>query len=297
MILQASVSGDLAKRTMSLHAHGKVTRIFPKAIYLEFPNSLVVVLSGALKSPITVNVSVDRSFQELVKLGDGCRIASGELIIGSLVIALLDSQTYANRSEGPRAKELRLPELRVLQRAAATLKMLYQASPETWLLPEDDNLGKFVSSLTRYRTGLKGGKEMLRGEFALLIGRGNGFTPSGDDFLAGFTATYNHFSKSNNWELIELETEDLIGETVRESAMLLSYASQGYVDEEMEDLMVSLSSNADRLTDALTRIATRGHTSGLDMSLGALVAVAAVEDMIGKGDGRSVRAFMGALTS
>jgi len=143
---------------------------------------------------------------------------------------------------------------------------------------------------------LKGGKEMLRGEYALLIGRGNGFTPSGDDFLAGFTAAYNQLAKWNDWGLIELEIEDLIGETVRESAMLLSYASQGYVDEEMEDLLVSLSSSPDRLTDALTRIATRGHTSGLDMSLGALVAVAAVEDMIGKGDGRSVRAFMGALT-
>lgn len=292
MIAQAYASGDLANETMSLRSQGKATRVFTKAVYLEFPDSLVVILNGGLKSPITINVSFARGFQGLVKLGDGCRAAPGELVIGDLAIALPGSRTYANRLDLARAGELRLSDLRALRRAAAVLRLLYQASPGRPLLPEDDNLGRFISSLSVSRSGPK---DALRGEYALLLGRGNGFTPSGDDFLAGFTATYNHVAKRIDLGLIELEFGALVGKTVRESAMLLWYASRGHVDEEMEDLMLSLSSDSPGLTDALVRMAARGHTSGLDMSLGALVAVAAVRDLVGESGDGAVRSVMGAL--
>jgi hypothetical protein len=72
--------------------------------------------------------------------------------------------------------------------------------------------------------------------------------------------------------------------TVPESASLVDYAQRGYVDEGLEKLILAGLRNRPRQFRAeLSELASRGHTSGLDMSLGVLLLVACVGDIVRHG--------------
>ena len=117
-----------------------------------------------------------------------------------------------------------------------------------------------------------------------LIGNGTGFTPAGDDLVAGFTAAFNRFAKVTGRAAISLPITELRRRTVRESASLVDYAQRGYVDETMERLILSgLGNKPAQFRAELSGLASRGHTSGLDMSLGVLLLVAAAGDYISHG--------------
>ena len=69
MMVRATAVGDLAREAVAGREEWRVGRVFPRAVYLETGGALVVVLNGGLRSPITVNVDLGRSLQELVKPG------------------------------------------------------------------------------------------------------------------------------------------------------------------------------------------------------------------------------------
>ncbi len=65
----------------------------------------------------------------------------------------------------------------------------------------------------------------------------------------------------------------------------------------LENLILALCFDKTSVFDSMIKMASRGHTSGLDMSLGALVAVAAVRDRTGKADENYLRNLVSRLTS
>jgi hypothetical protein len=105
-----------------------------------------------------------------------------------------------------------------------------------------------------------------------LIGRGGGFTPAGDDFVAGFVGTFNYIARCRRDRTISIPSRWVLSKTVPESGAILAYAAKGYVDEGLERLILSSTQGkGPGFSTELLSVASRGHTSGLDMSLGVLL--------------------------
>jgi hypothetical protein len=81
-----------------------------------------------------------------------------------------------------------------------------------------------------------------------IVGLGSGFTPSGDDTLGGFLAAYNSLAPAVGRSLVLLEFEAVAGDG---DAMIL----------------------------AVEALLPRGHTSGIDICVGAILALALMKDV------------------
>lgn len=113
---------------------------------------------------------------------------------------------------------------------------------------------------------------------APLLGRGSGLTPVGDDVLCGWLAT--QIAHGEDAEPIRSSIADLApARTTTLSATLLACAGRGEVIPEFRQLLRVLAGHdADdldaRLQAELTTLAGVGHTSGIGLLLGALLAFA-----------------------
>jgi hypothetical protein len=173
-----------------------------------------------------------------------------------------------------------LPSASDLVRGVTILRSLYDVSPGPSLVSDSALRGfvrKTLSSLASGRT-----KAVLspRSYFGL-IGRGGGFTPAGDDFVGSFVATYNYIARCRESRQISIPPALIFSRTIPESAAILGYSARGYVDEGLERLVLeTLGGRSRGFHDVLLDVASRGHTSGVDMSLGVLFCEAALSDAL-----------------
>jgi len=120
-----------------------------------------------------------------------------------------------------------------------------------------------------------------------LVGLGNGFTPSGDDFLAGFLYCLSHLTRdADRLSLSDIRIE---GNTNWASMKFLEYALEGSVIEPLESFVSVLlggtgtekpdneiekekEKERENLDEAIGRLCKVGHSSGVDASVGAIMA-------------------------
>jgi Protein of unknown function (DUF2877) len=103
---------------------------------------------------------------------------------------------------------------------------------------------------------------------ALLLGRGPGLTPEGDDFLAAAAATVVTFAPSYGWSSVDIAswTTELLPAEIRArtswlSATLLELATEGMVSAPVIALLDAPARSEDRL-EALARLNRVGHGTG-----------------------------------
>jgi hypothetical protein len=282
LMLKASSVGELVHALSAKGAKGKVKRTFHNSAYLESRGGLVLLLRGRLRSPMTVNIAAGPDFQEVLSVGQTFDLRPSSLNVGELKIriggapvfrsSLMDAQPINPIGESATAKD------------ATSLKLLYSASATALDLVKGQAFGEFVNSVLRPLA--RGRLEPLYqlSNYLHLIGNGTGFTPAGDDLVAGFTAAFNHYAMVTGATTLSLPLAVLKKRTVPESALLVDYAQRGYVDEGLEKLILAGLRNRPRqFRTELSELASRGHTSGLDMSLGVLLLVASVGDIMRHG--------------
>jgi hypothetical protein len=119
--------------------------------------------------------------------------------------------------------------------------------------------------------------EYVRRAAELLIGRGPGLTPEGDDFLAAAAATVYacepvmaRRADLDAWRSPVLPA-DLRERTTALSATLLELAVQGFVSEPVQRLFEGESSSGDWV-DALGRLVKVGHGTGRAWAAGCAAA-------------------------
>jgi hypothetical protein len=155
---------------------------------------------------------------------------------------------------------------------------MYEVSASGPTLPSDRAFRDFVDSVVSPIAS--GNRRAVNdvGSFLGLVGRGLGFTPAGDDFLGGFAAVYNLAARAHRWKRISF-TANMLSQTTPESAAILNYAAKGYVDELSERFIIrSTDGRTGSFQGELFALARRGHTSGIDMSLGVLLAEASLKE-------------------
>jgi len=271
---RASSVGELAAAVLAREAEGEITRVFERSAYVKAGDEFIVLLWGGLRSPIAINLG--RAGPKRLMVGERCALSAGGLAFDSWTIDVGGAQVY--NSVLRERRDTREPPASSLVRGVSFLRALYAASPSGLSLASDVELRRFA--LKTLSSLAAGREDNIRSfdSYLALIGRGGGFTPAGDDFVGGLLSTYNYIARCNGSREILFPLRRLRPRTIPESAALLTYASKGYVDEGVASLVLKTLSGSSEFTDELLIVAQRGHTSGLDMSLGILLIEAALSD-------------------
>jgi hypothetical protein len=276
MIQRASFAGELALRVLARGGVAKVTRVFPGAVYARSRDDFVLLLWGSLKSPMTINLLGGRGASTPFGAEDSLVLDKEGL--KSSVAEISVSRAVVHRGSLGVKRALRLPPGRVLAKGVSMLRSMYDVSVSGPLLADDASFRLFLKEvLIPYSKKRKSGLFRF-GSYDRLIGRGTGFTPAGDDFVSGLSATFNFVARSRGSERINLPKRLLLQRTVPESGAMVAYSALGYVDEGMERLILASLGMAEEFHDELLSVASRGHTSGVDMALGVLLCEAALAD-------------------
>ncbi|MDA4124503.1 MAG: DUF2877 domain-containing protein [Thaumarchaeota archaeon] len=281
MIINATDVGELVVSLPSRQSEGRVSRVFRNSAYIEAGDELLLLLHGELRSPINVNLNPSENLEELLAVEDSCSLVDGGIVFGELTVKTKGAKVYrsglgASWSGSPVAGS-------VLVKGIEMLRLLYGAAKSDLDIFSEGAFRQFAEDVISPLAGGHPDEAHALRYYLPLIGAGGGFTPAGDDFVGGFTAALNHVARTTGEAEILFSRSALTGRTVPESAALIHYAQRGYVDEELERLIVStFGGRRERFFQDLLQVAKRGHTSGIDMSTGVLLAAAATRDRAAK---------------
>ena len=279
MNLRASSIGDLAARRLSKGGAGEVTRVFQRSTYVRAGVDFILLLWGGLRSPMTINVEESYQTGWRTRVGERCILSRGSVTLDAGRIDVRGAEVFS--SALLYSRRVTLPKGPALAKGVAMLRSLYDVSPSGPTLVADPVLKSFVRDTLLPLSFGRPGAAYQTGRYLRLIGRGSGFTPSGDDFVGGFLATFNYVARCQRKRQVLIPRTLLRGRTVPESAMILSHSARGRVDESMERLVLATTRGAG-FYDELVTVARRGHTSGIDMSLGVLLCEAALSQESGE---------------
>ena len=288
MTQRASSVGEHAHRFLLKGGHGTVTRVFKRSAYVRAGSDFILLLWGGARSPMTINLVGDGEGTRELRAGEDCELGPSGIRVRDVMLATEGSPVYrsALRKWGATA----LPRPGDLAGGVSMLKSLYDASPQDLSLVSDPLFKAFTDGCLVPAAHGKG--RLSFDAFLALLGRGGGFTPAGDDFTAGFTSVFNYIARSRRSGPIVIPRRLASSRTIPESAAIMVYSSRGHVDEELQRLILN-SLGGRGFRDDLMSLASRGHTSGMDMSLGVLLAEAFES---GRADGgRTLDRCLGAL--
>jgi hypothetical protein len=243
---------------------------------------------------MAINVATTEDFVDIVTADERCLFAGGEVLFEKVRVQTEGGRLYSGRL-GRGAPVSPVPASSLV-RGTAALKLLYGVSDQPLAILSSESFNRFVESVLAPAASGEMAGVYAPENYMPLIGAGGGFTPAGDDVVGGFAAAFNHAARVGGLREVVLPREELERRTVPESAALLEYAQRCLVDEEVENLILSaFGGKPGTFVQDLLRVAKRGHTSGLDTSVGVILAAAVTREMQA-GDGTLKRCLAAAGT-
>jgi hypothetical protein len=276
MILRAANVGELVSSFLTHRSEGRVRRVFRSSAYIEAEDEVILLLRGELRSPMTVNLWAADDFERLLAIDERCDLGLGRLEFERMTVRTEGASVYRGGLE--RDSSIAPQAGSELVRGILMLRLLYRASQSTLDIVTDGSFRQFINTVLLPLAEGEMADAYLPRNYFPLIGKGGGFTPAGDDFVGGFAAAFNHVARKTGVREIRLPRNELEKRTVPESAALIDYAQRGYVDEEVERLIISAFGGGPGFFDKLLQVARRGHTSGIDMSSGVVLSAAVCRD-------------------
>ncbi len=276
---KASSIGNLAADILAKGGSGEVARVFQRSIYIRVRQDFILLLWGGLRSPMTINLEGKSVADRRIKVEDLAFLDRDVIRLRELEIDLRGAEVFRSALLGVR--EVTLPRGSVLAKGVAMLRAFYDVSPAGPTLASDPALKTFVrETLVPFAHGSSGAL-FSPTSYLPLIGRGGGFTPAGDDLIGGIVSTYNYVARCRRTRQVLIPRALIRSKTVPESAIILTHSARGNVDEGMEQLILA-STGGVRFYDELVAVARRGHTSGIDASLGVMLCEAALAQIGGE---------------
>jgi len=283
--LRANCVGSLAAQALTdakSEIIGQVVNTFPNSFYVKTLNGeLLFVTYHPLKSPITVNLDYPSSLDQLVKPLDQVCLRGGEICAGQASIDLQAVSSYQSESGQVSRFSSDFARIAGSLRIVSFLLKIIDTS-QSVLDPRSlahGGIAHFIDDgILPFRLP---GMERHFCEAALeIVGLGSGFTPSGDDTLGGFLAAYNSLAPAIGRSSVVLDFTTLQRRTSWISARLLDYMQRLILDEKVRTLVDSATrGDGDALIIALETLLPRGHTSGVDISTGTILALSLLHDI------------------
>lgn len=284
--LRASCIGQLAAHAFTADAPGAtgdIVAAFPNSFYIKTSRrELIFVTNRQLKSPITINLESETNLGQTPKPLETVSLNEHEIRVGPSTSIDLTRATKSNESPVPKDHQLTM-----------TRKFLYLGSLILMIIDNRlsvlDPKGLAHAGVSEFVS--KGLIPFRQSEDARLfcdaagkiVGLGGGFTPSGDDLLGGFCATYNSFAHAIGRQILLLDFDFVESRTSWVSAKLFDYLQRRLLDDQIRELIDSTArGNTDGSIAALEALLPRGHTSGIDILVGVILALCLAYDIQSK---------------
>jgi hypothetical protein len=239
---------------------------------------------------MTVNLDSSPSLDRVVKPLDQAVLHGRGIRIAEAVVDLREASLYRTPPSFPRQLGLNFDKMGKTLRIASFLLAIVDTS-QSVLDPHGLAYERVVDFVSNGVMPLKrsNGERQFREAALNIIGLGSGFTPSGDDTLGGFLAAYNSLANVVGRRPVLFGFSLLQERTSWISAKLLDYMQRLIVDEQLYRLVdCAAGAEEDAVVLGFETLLPRGHTSGIDISVGAILALGLIRDIAFEKEGATV---------
>jgi uncharacterized protein DUF2877 len=279
---------------------GKVLNAFDTTINVRTnADELLVITLGKLRSPVNLNVISNNSslgFKQIVGQDAMASIQiervgkpnTMSLLIGEAVITILEHDNYRNHLNRPGPGAIQAFASNSGRIFSALLSQAKINRLGCLLNPDVTTRGLFATftkqilqDMAIAETGEF--KDRISTELLEMCGKGPGFTPAGDDFIAGYMALYNWLKDSMKLGGMMVPDRRFSQLTTWTSFKLIEYSARNLLDDQAQEMINSIAGkNIDAYIRCVELISKRGHTSGIDFATGMTMALFTIEDRIFK---------------
>ena len=279
---------------------GKTLNAFDTTINIRTDkDELLVITLGKLRSPVNLNVTpgnANMGFKQIVGEDAKARIQNenigkkprAALFVGDAIIMVSEHDKFRNHFSclDPHAIQIFANSS---YRIFSALESQAQANRFGCLLnPDMTTRGLFAGFMDQL---ISDNAILDQHEFdnriskglQQLCGKGPGFTPAGDDFIAGYLAMSNWLSDAMELGDAVIPGNDFSVLTTWTSFKLIEYGARNLLDDQAQNMINCVAhNNLDAYIRAVGLISKRGHTSGLDFATGTTIALFAAADRVFK---------------
>jgi len=250
---------------------GKTVKVFENTVYLKTRNDeLICLTSKNVKAPINLNFNASVNFLKLDCINKKAIRTSNGLKLETVGFNTKNSKIYPitkNHEIKDGLQNRILFSVNEINLFDTSGSILDKHSP---FFNELSYSIRSISESTQKRDLMK-----LSNLLSSIVGLGNGFTPSGDDFIVGFLFCLNRILlHSNHYDAKFV----IMGNTNWASKKFIDYSQNGIVIEPLQAFVNFLLSGENEKKNPLMDLLQIGKSSGIDASMGAIIATVFVFD-------------------
>ena len=275
MNFEIATAGKSALNFMESYSEGETigetVEVFENTVYLKTDHDdLICLTSKDVKAPMNLNLNTPVDFLKLDCISKKVIRTPTGLKLETIVFDTKNSKIYPitknhEIKDGLQNRVLfSVDEINLLDTLGSILD---NHSP---FFNELSYSIRSISESTQKRDLMK-----LSNQLSGIVGLGNGFTPSGDDFIVGFLFCLNRILSSSNHKHGKFV---IMGNTNWASKKFIDYSQNGIVIEPLEVFVNFLLSGENEIKSSLMDLIQVGKSSGIDASIGAIIATVFVFD-------------------
>ena len=250
---------------------GQTVKVFENTVYLKTKNDdLICLTSRNVKAPVNLNLNSSINFLELDCVNKKVVRTLNGLKLETVSFNTKNSKIYLSKKDSQIKDGLRdrvlfyLNEINLIDISGSIID---NYSP---FFNELSDSIRSISESTQKHDLMK-----LSDRLSSIVGLGNGFTPSGDDFIVGFLFCLNRILLCSNDKSIKFV---VMGNTNWASKKFIDYSQNDIVIEPLEVFVNFLLSGENKTKFPLMDLVQVGRSSGMDASIGAIIATVFVFD-------------------
>ena len=250
---------------------GETVKVFENTVYLKTRNDdLICLTSKDVKAPMNLNLNTPVDFLKLDCISKKAIRTPTGLKLETVGFNTKNSKIYFSKKDSQMKDGLRdrvlfyLDEINLIDISGSIID---NHSP--FFNELSDSIRSISESTQKYEL------KKLSEQLSCIVGLGNGFTPSGDDFIVGFLFCLNRILSCSNHKYTKFV---IVGNTNWASKKFIDYSQNDIVIEPLEVFVNFLLSGENETKFPLMDLLQIGKSSGIDASIGAIIATVFVFD-------------------
>jgi hypothetical protein len=250
---------------------GETVKVFENTVYLKTRNDdLICLTSKDVKAPMNLNLNTPVDFLKLDCISKKAIRTPTGLKLETVGFNTKNSKIYFSKKDSQMKDGLRdrvlfyLDEINLIDISGSIID---NHSP--FFNELSDSIRSISESTQKYEL------KKLSEQLSCIVGLGNGFTPSGDDFIVGFLFCLNRILSCSNHKYAKFV---IVGNTNWASKKFIDYSQNDIVIEPLEMFVNFLLSGENETKFPLMDLLQIGKSSGIDASIGAIIATVFVFD-------------------
>ena len=278
-IIYGKTIGYHAARILQKNRRATILGITSHGIFLlTETESILFLTNDSYRGPLTINLDPACSLSSDIEIGDIVLLEFDRIIFPNQTIALRENITIWQPPPFP----VRIDTTEeIIRRAQSLCSLIHPKEIDSLFRSIFEILMDFTSSVEEKQSAMQAWalsegefekRNILEPFFKNWLGRGEGLTPAGDDYLCGFLLTCHYQSKKqplNRQEIFRLARKC----TTSLSASLIACATEGAADERLLNTLLYLACGIGSPQQIKEELLSYGSSSGVETFAGMLTAI------------------------